>query len=304
MAGIQFLQVEFKNTSDAGKRYAVMPMASIPFDTTVFQSTDDSDVPHITYSGGDITFSKPGVFFVSWFVAQQTGLAADGANFALELQVEGSPIRVIGSGHVKISASSGFAVLNVPAADTILTLINHAGRKATLSEHTLVKAGLAIFSVAAEPEELIPLGYGHAQIGTAAEYNTGDIILFPTGIKYDPNDIVTYNAGVFTLANMGTYLVTWEIPIEATDEHDEVYLQLLYNDVEHSVSYAPLPIGVVSGSALIVNDTVDGTVKLKVIHEGSPGDDIDIVHIGIKANIVITQISNLIEDEPEEIPDP
>ena len=302
MAGIQFLQVEFRNTAASGDRYAVLPTESIPFDTEVFQSKDEADVAHITFLDGNITFSKSGVFFVNWFVAQQTGLAVDGANFALEMEVEGNPTKVIGSGHVKISASSGFAVLIVPTAGTVLTLTNTANRKATLSEHTQVKAGLAVFSVAPEAEDLMALGYGHAQIDISEEYDTGDTILFPVGIKYDPDNIVTYDAGVFTLANQGTYLVTWEIPIEATDERDEAYVELLYNDVVHSVSYAPLPIGVVSGSALIINDESYGTVQLRVTHADHPTDG-DIVHVGVKANIVITQISNKItalEENEEE----
>lgn len=294
MGSIQFLQVEFRNTAGSGDRYAVMPNMAIPFDTDIFQSEGSGGVPHITYSSstGEITFSKAGIFFVNWFVAQQSGLSSDGANFALEMTTLGSPIRIVGSGHVKIAASSGFAILNVPAAGTILTLTNTATHKATLSEHTQIKAGLAIFSVASDSEEINNLGYAHAQIENSEEYDTGDTILFPTAINFDPDHIVTYDAGIFTLAATGTYLVTWEIPIEATDEGDEVYIQLLYNGASHSVSYAPLPIGVVSGSALIVNNNVNGTVQLKVIRDGQGAEE-DVVHIGTKANIVITQISNL-----------
>jgi len=293
MAGIQFLQIEFRNTAQLGDRYAIMPTDPIPFDTAIVQSKDDNNVPHITFANGEITFSKPGIFFVNWFAAQQTGLATDGANFALDTQIAGTPIRVIGSGHSKFSASSGFAVLNITVAGTVLKLINNADRKATLSEHTQVKAGLAIFSVTPEPEDLIPLGYAHAQSEVMTDYETNDVILFPNGIKFDPDDIITYDQGTFTLANTGTYLVTWDIPIEATDEHDEAYIELLHNGVTHSVSYAPLPIGLMSGSALVLNDVVDGTLQLKIIYDDGSGTAEDIVRIGIKANIVVTQISNI-----------
>jgi len=298
MGSIQFLQVEFKNTASSGERYAVMPNEAIPFDTEVSQSKDSSNVPHISYSNstGEISFSKAGTYFVNWFVAQQTGLSIDGANFALEMAPPESPARIIvGSGHVKIAASSGFAILNIPAAGTVLTLTNTATHKATLSEYTQVKAGIAVFSVAPDIEATNKLGYAHAQIEVSEVYATGTTILFPVAIKYDPDDIVTYDAGIFTLAAKGTYLVTWEIPIEATDERDEVYIELFQNGTSHSISYAPLPIGVVSGSALIVNNDVDGTIQLKIIHD-EEGDE---VHIGTKANIVITQISNLTTVTPE-----
>ena len=293
MAGIQYLQIEFRNTAQSGDRYAVMPTFPIPFDTTIVQSKDDNNVPHITFANGEITFSNSGIYFINWFAAQQTGLATDGANFALETLIAEIPIRIIGSGHSKFSASSGFAVLNISTAGTVLKLINNADRKATLSEHTQVKAGLAIFSVTPEPEDLIPLGYAHAQSEVTADYETNDVILFPNGIKFDPDDIITYNQGTFTLANTGTYLVTWEVPIEATDEHDEAYIELVHNGATHSVSYAPLPIGLMSGSALVLNDEADGTLQLKIIYDDGSGSAEDIVRIGIKANIVITQISNI-----------
>ena len=296
MTGASFLQMEFRNTASSGEKYIVEVGDGIPFDTEIIASEDVIGSKHILCDAlGEITFTQKGVFFVSWFVAQQTGLAADGANFALEMTVDGERLAVIGSGHTKFSALSGFGVVNVPKAGTTLVLKNTAGARATLSKHTQVKAGLALFSLTPEQQEK-KLGYMHRQTLVAVEYPTDSRLLFPTLIKNDPEGIVTYDDGVFTLGRKGTYLITWELPIEATDEFDEVYVALKYNGVVQSVSYAPLPIGVVTGSAVIINEAIDGEVELAVILEqASVGEPpADIVRVAGRANVVVTQIEDVV----------
>ena len=285
MRGASFLQLEFRNNTYLGERYIVEQHAEIPFDTEIICSEDGL----ITSTNGVITFGQSGVFFVSWFVAQQTGLAPDGANFALTLVVDNILTEVIGSGHTKFSSLSGFAVINVPKAGCTLLLKNIASSRATLSKFTQVKAGIALFSLTPE-QEVKRLGYNHRQTLSAIEYNTGETVKFGTSVKVDPYGIITYDEGIFTLGKISTYLITYELPIEATDEFDEVYVELVVDGLGNSIAYAPLPIGVVAGSAVVVTEEADIEIYLRVILEGELHTDI--VRIANRGNIVITQIDS------------
>lgn len=318
MGNVQFLQIEFNGV--AGTRYSVADGWAIPFDTTVFQSKSDGIETDIDFDAFDdvagtgsgmVTFTQPGVFFINWFVAQQTGLSAAGSNFSLILTVDGIETQsVIGSANTKISSSSGFAVLTVPKSGSTLILRNISGSKATLSEHTLVKAGMAIFSLGGGQDEVLPLGFGHYQTnpnGFGENNNnqlaTGESIPFSNTIKEDANGVVTFQASysansinyenAFILKSTGTYHINWEIPVSATDIHDETYTQLIFNNEPYSTAYIPTPLGVVVGSAIIANNTANGIVQLKCFHTDIVGDT---VIVGSNANMVITQISHSLQN--------
>jgi len=313
---VQYFQAEFVGV--VGIRKQIAPNAAIPFDTLINESVTGSisdlefvteEINDVEVPNGEIKFNKPGVFFINWYVAQQTGLSGNGANFSIVVSNDIAN-SIYGTSNAKISGTSGFGIVSVVAGDTV-SLINASTNNATLSEHTQVKAGIAIFSINAETFVPDPLGYGHSQMTSTESMNpftSGSSILFGQPIKYDPYDIVTYEetgdsvegfSGVFTLNNKGTYLVTWDIPILGTDVHDECYVEVIFDGATIVYSYLPLPIGVISGSALIVHnsETASPELSFNIIHINDPqNENDDLIQFGYNANVVITQISHQTDD--------
>ena len=281
---IQFMQLEKRNSG------AVNTNEAVRFNLVVQSGGSD-----ITYNmtDGRITFRVPGVYYLNWFVAQQTGLSTNGSNFAIIASTPMSPY-ITGSNHVKISQTNGFAIIKTDVANVTARLINTADASAQLSDTTQVKAGLAVIGFMDSTEVTPALGYMQAQV-TAATVTLADsqAIDFVQIIEHDPDMIVEKNNTEFILKDRGTYLVTWEIPVDATDTRDYADITILYNGTAHSTAHMPLPIGVLSGSAMIVNAQPDGVIELI----NTTGDT---VRITGKANIVITQITKLPEPVPIE----
>ena len=280
---IPYLQLE---RTTAG---SIASGAALAFDTVLLSSGSAISYDAATPTG-IITFNTAGVYFINWFVAQQTGLSTDGSNFAIVTSPDNLP-DLRGSSHVKISPASGFAIVNITAAGQTVTLVNKSAYGATLSSATQAKAGLAVFAVTdsgATPPTL-ELGYAQTQLaaGGALLADT-DPIVFDNIITQDPYNIVTYDnaTGLFTLSEIGTYLVTWEVPVSATDQNDYVDITLELNGTAYSEAHMPLPIGVLSGSAMVVVIDADSTLQLV----NSSGDTVQTTDL---CNIVITQINQV-----------
>ena len=309
---IPYLQTEFLNSG-------VMTPAIIPAGAAIFFDHPLNTSTAIEYDiqTGKFKIKMAGAWLVNWFVAQQSGLSHEGSNFGVAIyhpitdetdqNYPGlqAPNIVVGSGHVKISPTSGFTIINVDDADVreggvVFELRNVSSHAAALSERTQVKAGLAIFGVSSD---MFKMAYGQWQAlgwdkvlapydlqdGEAIKFNQP--ILTPLGIiatdskASDPDARVGYD--IFTLETPGVYQVSWEIPIEATYSVDEVILSLeLDQTTVYSRSYSPLPIGVISGTAIIVTTTANKALSLLNIQPGG-----NIIQIGNYANIAIHQIS-------------
>ena len=272
---IQYLQLEKRNTGIVNTNQTVL------FDTNLQSSGNNISYDYAT---GDITFHVAGVYHINWFVAQQTGLATDGSNFAIIQSLDNMP-RVIGSNHVKISQTSGFAIIKTGAADIKVRLANVSNAAATLSDTTQVKAGLAVYRIDSDTTTA-NLGYLQAQVTTAELLDDLDPVNFDNLISQDPGKIVDQDLTEFKLANPGTYLVNWEVPVQATNAKDYVELTLNLNAAPVSTARIPLPIGVLAGSAMVVNSDVDGMLTLT----NTTGDHVKITGM---SNIVITQITEL-----------
>jgi len=284
---IPYLQLEMRTAATQ-----VAPNAAVVFDTSLLNNGSDISYNNST---GVITFSMVGVYYLNWFVAQQTGLAVDGSNFAIVASddADGFP-GIRGSAHVKISQTSGFAVIDVATAGKSVRLVNKSGFGATLSQAAQVKAGLAVFALT---DSVAPsaLGYAQAQLSESEAANLSPIadgtpVIFDEIIVADQNDIVEYDnvTGIFTLNSAGTYLVTWEIPVSATDANDYVYMSLLVDGDEYSVCHMPLPIGVLSGSAVVAIELDETTTIATLQLVNSSGDLVEITDL---CNMVVTQIS-------------
>ncbi|MDR2168103.1 MAG: hypothetical protein LBE35_09695 [Clostridiales bacterium] len=271
---VQFLYLERK---DPG----VIPVnAAVEFDEPL--QTSGTDITYDTETG-EITFVVPGDYHINWFVAQMTGLATDGSNFAIV--TSNAAEDVIGSNHVKVSQTSGFAFVKTATANVTAKLVNASNAAATLSDTTDVKAALAVFGMAPPAAPAAPLGYFQAQV--SGEYfivEPEEAVDFDQDVASDPGGIITKEDTEFTLANPGVYHVTWEIPVDATEMEGFAGFTLTLNGTPHSAMRVPLAIGVVSGSAVVVTTTADSVLELVNSYE-------DTVRITEQANIVIVQIS-------------
>ena len=309
---IPYLQTEFLNSGITTS--AIIPAGdAIPFDHPLNTSTaieyDDQTA--------QFTIKMAGAWLVNWFVAQQTGLSHEGSNFGVAIYNPitdesdpdhpglQAPNIVVGSGHVKISPTSGFTIINVTDADikeggVVFELQNVSSHDAALSTRTQVKAGLAVFGVSAD---MFKMAYGQWQASgwnkDLAPYNLADEeaikfnqpLLTPLGITATDSEAgagTRTGFDIFTLENPGVYQVSWEVPIEATYSVDEVEIVLqLDGTTVYSRSYSPLPIGVISGTAIVVSTSANKSLSLL----NSQPDGGDVIQIGNYSNLAIHQIS-------------
>jgi len=312
---ISHLQLEFLNP-DATAPAIIEAGDAIPFDNQLSMSTD------IDYDDqtGRFTIKTAGTWLVNWFVAPQTGLSPEGSNFGIAIYepIEDiddpdypglmAPQFIVGSGHVKISATSGFTVIDVSSAQVglggvVFDLQNTSDQDAALSERTQVKAGLAIFGSIKDASSVMAYGQWQALGWDKMEnpYNLAHeeaikfnaAILPPLGITAQDSEDGGGRIGddIFILDKPGVYQVSWEIPIEATNTVESVELVLQLNDTTiYSKSYSPLPIGVVSGTAIVSTTTEGEKLSFLNIQANDTGD---IIQIGNYANLAIHQISEV-----------
>ena len=309
------LQLEFLNT-DSLDPAIILAGGAIPFDNPLVTT----DAIEYNAATGRFTVKQAGSWIVNWFVAQQTGLSPEGSNFGVAVYnpiLEGEsgypglmePEFIIGSGHVKISATSGFAIISVDdeqlvEGGVVFELVNTSDHDAALSERTQVKAGIAVFK---SSDDDFRMAYGQWQASgwdkTLDPYN----LEHEEAIKFDKSILNAYGIeaidsgigsrtgyDIFELEKPGVYQVSWEIPIEATDtvEAVEIILQLDGSTV-YSRSYSPLPIGVVSGTAILSTTARNKTISIINLQEG----DGDVIQIGNYANIAIHQIAQNLEQQ-------
>ena len=305
---IPYLQTEFLN-SGVDTPFIVDAGGAIPFDNMISES------PYFNYNANtrQFTILSEGTFLINWFVAQQTGLCSGGSNFGIQFE---RPILndepgypgfkpsklILGSGHVKIAPTSGFAIIDVSVEEVAaggirFELHNASSHDAALSERTFSKAGLSVFGGSTEK-----MAYGQWQASgwdkNLEPYNLVDL----EAIKFNETIITPFRivasdstGGVgrigndtFTLVREGVYQISWEIPVEATYSIDGIEIALELNGVlVYSRSYAPLPIGLISGTAII--STTDINQSLRLINKQP--DNADIIQIGNYSNLAIHQIS-------------
>jgi len=317
---IPYLQTEFLNTAGQGlggeTPKVIDTGAPIPFDHQISAASTAIEYDSVT---NQFTIKMAGAWLVNWFTAQQSGLSHEGSNFGCAVyhpyptlddqdpnygQLQ-APDIVVGSGHVKIAPTSGFTIINVtdedlktPIGGVVFELQNVSSHPASLSHRTQVKAGLAVFGISAD---MFKMAYGQWQASgwdkVLNPYNLNNEeaikfnqpILTPLGITATDSGLGLHTGfDIFTLENPGVYQISWEIPIEATDIVDEVEISLqLDGTTVYSRSYSPLPIGVISGTAIVA--TSDGDKALSLINNHSEGGDI--IQIGNYSNIAIHQIS-------------
>ena len=132
--------IELSRLATHGDTVPVEENGALVFDTII-----TSGGAGISYDlAGTITFHVAGFYFVDWYVAPQHGLTTNGSNWAI--QTGDGRLSLIGSSHTKVSATTGFAILEMAAEDTV-QLVNVSDGTLYLSQAVEAKAGLVAYGI-------------------------------------------------------------------------------------------------------------------------------------------------------------
>jgi len=111
----------------------------------IFDTVISSWGTRISYDmAGTITFNESGFYYIDWYIAPQHGLTTNGSNWAI--QTGDGRLSLIGSSHTKVSATTGFAIINAAANDTV-RLVNVSDGVLHLSRAVDAKAGLIVYGI-------------------------------------------------------------------------------------------------------------------------------------------------------------
>lgn len=136
--------LELERVEPQGDVVVVFENGTLMFDTIV---SNEGTMISYDANTGIITFNEAGFYYLDWFVAPVFGLTTDGSNWAI--QTSQSQLTIIGSSHVKVSVTTGFAILDVEAGETA-RLINVSDGAISLSQAVKSKAGLVVYNVASQ----------------------------------------------------------------------------------------------------------------------------------------------------------
>ncbi|MDR2168099.1 MAG: hypothetical protein LBE35_09675 [Clostridiales bacterium] len=132
------------------QRESLIHSAVYPGEAVLFYHalSDDGSISYLDETG-EFMLNFCGVYFVKWFVAPQTGLSTDGANFAICVNgSEDSP----GAAHLKISAVSGVSIIKVDGPPPVMKLCNASDNSLQLSHVAKVTAGILIFRIGVDSQ--------------------------------------------------------------------------------------------------------------------------------------------------------
>ena len=135
---ISYVQLERLEPASGG---VITENSPLIFDTVV--SLEGAQMSY-DVSTGIITFNEAGYYYVDWYVAPQFGMTTNGSNWAIKTTI--SQMMIVGSSHTKVSSTTGFAILNVEANETV-QLINVSDGALSLSQAVKSKAGLVAYGV-------------------------------------------------------------------------------------------------------------------------------------------------------------
>lgn len=271
---IRFLQLELMSSSFLAP-LMIGQGIGIPFNSNQHSGSGGSTLAHSTTINPQIiSINAPGVYFATWFVSTQSGLSTAGSNWELTITTADSsnyPSRA-SSSHVKISPASGSAVINLSTIQipAILQLRNTTDNDVALSSKNTCLASLTIFEidVPLEPAPTFSPAYFHGQIDRRSS-STDFVVATAANIPFDltkkSRNIslnTTSDPGLITFDTRGIYTISWEIPIDTTEDTHDAILALVIDETEISRSYLPFPIGTLTGSAIVEILTAHTTLAL------------------------------------------
>ena len=146
---IQYLQLE--RTYDG----SIASNGTVVFDAVL--SGVEGLISYNTLTG-KITFSADGLYYIGWFVATEFGQTTNGSNFAI---VTSDGETLTGSSHVRVSSTTGFAIVEVAVPGKTARLVNTSDNDLVLSQAVNAKAALVVYAFP-EPIDFISEDAGNA----------------------------------------------------------------------------------------------------------------------------------------------
>jgi len=241
------------------------------------------------FSTGIIHLNCDGLYYVTWNVAPQTTLATDKLNFSIF--ADDKPI--IGSANFITDHVRGFALIEAKVPGVEIELINVSDSAISLSRKTFVTSSLTIMKISEiNPVKKTDFGRLFLEVGYEKNVFGSDIIVFENILLPTTNpSLIDYDIDTGEIEiSPGVYLVKWDFPILGTDALPHVTVKLQSTQIEQTWnSYIPLPLGTLSGSAIIVNYLPKEQLKFVV------DEDIVELLIGAHSNVTITQVHDILQ---------
>jgi len=269
---IRFLQLE--STATSHTPIIIGQGVEIPFNLNQHPGSGGATLIHsTTINPGTISIHAPGTYFATWFVSTQTGLSSMGSSWELTVTTATNshyPSR--STSHIKIAPASGSTIISLNEDDVPATvkLRNTAGSDVTLSSRNICLSSLTLFEIDVESDPPPPFtpSYFHGQINDR-EVLTDFVVESTARIPFDlvkknRNILLdtTTDVGLITFTSRGVYMVSWEIPIETTEDTHDATIALFVNGTQETRSYLPFPTGMIAGSALIEVPNVNTKMEL------------------------------------------
>ena len=243
---------------------------SMVFESILSRSDLDEKDFIFSEDGSEIGLCHVGTYVIQWYVSQMTGLATTGQVFQLQQKDASGNWVYLGDGtsHLKVSASSGFGILDVTEeflqqsedSTAWFRLQNLADQSATLCSRNSVKAALVAYSINEKTFQ------GDA-IHVGMNWDLSDEEWEPTTIgKVVPNGALLpfdrvlsdsyfggmglIDSGLFKITAPGKYKVEWELPINTLDYAADGLIGLYIGDEPYVYSQLPMARGNASGIAI------------------------------------------------------
>ena len=230
--------------------------------------------------GSEIGIKRVGTYTIQWYLSQMTGLSTTGQVFRLQTKDEAGNWDYLGDGssHLKVSASSGFGVLDVTeelleeARDQVVwvRLQNAGNAAATLGNRHRIKGALVIYSLGDRGFQADGIQAGISwdisddnwkPITVGQEIAPGALIPFDILLSDSYfGGIELMSPGLFKITAPGKYKIDWELPINTVDYAGRGLIGLYINDQLYSYSHLPMVRGIVNGTAIIdvwFDETID-----------------------------------------------
>jgi len=245
---------------------------NVKFDSILKQSkTTQEDDFIFSEDGSEIGIKHVGTYAIQWYLSQMTGLSTTGQVFRLQTKDETGNWVYLGDGtsHLKVSASSGFGVLDITEellekaeTQTVWIRLQNVGTNpATLSVRHRIKGALVIYSLGDR-------GFQADGIQAGISWDISDDVWKPTTIGKEiaagtliPFDhllsdsyfggIGLISPGLFKITSPGKYKIDWELPINTVDYAGKGLIGLYIDDQLYSHSHLPMVRGIINGTAII-----------------------------------------------------
>lgn len=287
------VQRQTDSTLFGPNEYSIAAGALVDFNTDLdyFGGSD----PAVTYDTAThvFTFTKPGYYYVDWFLVLQSAFSTYGPTFTLVARTGSTETDYPSTSSFKTGTLSGSAIISAQAGTT-LSLRNDTGAVAIFANNILDTTGLGIVA------NIAIVRYVQEPTGLEVGLNNGTTIANGAIVPYNTalsttitNSEITNNAGTFTFGYTGVYLFDWKVSIAGLDlPSNEIKFELRRNGTDViGMSVSPVVTqGFITGTA-IASITAGQTVALynNTVDANTPatGVSIEFANLSLQATMRI-----------------